>query len=108
MFGFGAYRQRLYVQQENPVADTGGGSSIGWTTINTVWASIEPITGWERLQANKLTGSISHRIRMRYDNTITPSMRFLLGSRVFNIRAVMNVEERNKTLEIIAEEGVAT
>ena len=108
MFGFGAYRQRLYVQQEAPVADTAGGSTMAWNTINTVWASIEPITGWERLQAGKLRSAITHRIRMRYDNTITPDMRFVLGSRVFNIRAVINVEERNHALEILAEEGVAT
>ena len=108
MFGFGAYRQRLYVQQENPVADSAGGSAMGWNTINTVWACVKPITGWERLQAGKLTSGMSHRIRMRYDSTISPDMRFLLGSRVFNIRAVINLEERNHSLEILAEEGVAT
>lgn len=108
MFGFGAYRQRLYVQQETPVADSAGGNAMSWTTINTVWASVEPISGWERLQAGKLTGSITHRIRMRYDSTLTPDMRFVLGSRVFNIRAILNAQERNHSFEVLAEEGVAT
>lgn len=108
MFGFGAYRQRLYVQQENPVADTGGGNVMAWVTINTVWASIEPISGKEQLQAGKLTGSTMYRLRMRYDSAITPAMRFMFGSRIFNIRSILNVDERNRTMEIIAEEGVAT
>ena len=108
MFGFGAYRQRLYVQQENPVADTGGGNVMSWTTINAVWASIEPVSGWERLQAGKLTGVITHRLRMRYDSALTPAMRFLFGTRIFNIRTILNVDERNRTLEILVEEGVAT
>lgn len=108
MFGFGAYRQRLYVQQENPVADTGGGTVMGWATINTVWASIEPITGWERLQAGRASSAITHRIRMRYDNTLTSAMRFLMGTRIFNIRAILNRDERNRAFEILVEEGVAT
>lgn len=108
MFGIGDYRQRLYVQQENPVADTGGGNVMGWTTINTVWAMIEPISGSEYVQAGKPAGTVTHRIRMRYDSTITPAMRLVMGTRIFNIRYILNIEERNKRLEILAEEGVAT
>lgn len=108
MYGIGTYRQRLYVQQENAVADTGGGTVMGWTTINTVWASVEPVNGSEPVKAEKLSGTITHRIHMRYDGTITTAMRFLLGSRVFNIRSIKNINERNRVLEIMAEEGVAT
>ncbi len=108
MFGIGTFRQRLYLQQENPVADTGGGTVLGWTTINTVWASVEPVQGSENSQAGKLVGSITHKIHMRYDAGITPAMRFLLGSRIFNIRSIKNIQERNRSLEIMVEEGVAT
>ncbi len=108
MYGIGAYHQRLHVQQENAVADTGGGTVMGWTTIDTVWASIEPVNGSETVIAGKLSGTITHRVRMRYAPAITPAMRFVLGSRVFNIRSIKNIQERNRALEILAEEGVAT
>ncbi len=108
MYGIGTFRQRLYVQQENPLADTGGGTVMGWTTINTVWASIEPVNGSEIVIAGRLSGTITHRIHMRYDPAITPAMRFMLGSRVFNIRSIKNIQEQNRALEILAEEGVAT
>jgi SPP1 family predicted phage head-tail adaptor len=108
MFGIGLFRQRLYLQQENNVADTGGGAVLGWTTLKVVWAEVEPLQGRENGQAGKLTGSATHRIRMRYDSSITSAMRFVWGARVFNIRSMRNMIERNRMLEIIAEEGVAT
>ena len=50
---------------------------------------------------------MSHRIRMRYRPDITPANRLRLGTRVFNIRAILNEGERNRWLTILAEEGVA-
>ena len=108
MFGIGTYRQRLYVQQENPVADTGGGNQMAWTTVNVVWASVEPFNGSEQMLAGKLNGTITHRIKLRYDSSITAVMRFLWGSRVLNIRSVRNLQERGRVIEILAQEGVAT
>ncbi len=108
MSEFGTYRHRLSVQQEHPVADTGGGQGMGWTTLDTVWASIMPVSGRERWMSGQMTTMVTHRIRMRFDSTITPAMRFVMGDRVFNIRSILNVEERNRTLDILVEEGVAT
>lgn len=108
MSEFGTYRQRLVVQQEHPVADTGGGNVMGWTTLKTVWAYVEPMRGQEKLLSGASTGTVTYRITMRYDSAITSAMRLLLGSRVFNIRSVLNEKERNHTLIIFAEEGVVT
>jgi SPP1 family predicted phage head-tail adaptor len=108
MFGIGTYRQRLYLQQENPTADSGGGNQIAWTTVNVVWASVEPISGSENIQAGQLNSNTTHRIRLRYDSSIVPAMRFLWGSRVLNIRSIRNLCERKRVLEILAQEGVAT
>ncbi|MFQ6016772.1 MAG: phage head closure protein [Kiloniellaceae bacterium] len=107
----GALRRRLVIQAENPDADAGGGQNDPWagaTTVATVWGRIQPLTGSERLRAMRLEGKVSHRITIRYQAGITPKMRMLLGGRVFNIRAVINPEERNRFLELLCEEGVAT
>lgn len=108
MFCIGPLRQRLYLQQESLGADTGGGGALSWTTIATLWAAVEPFSGKEALQAGRISGSITHRIRLRYDSSVTTAMRFLWGSRVFNIRDIRNINERNRVMEILAEEGVAT
>lgn len=39
---------------------------------------------------------------------MTTAMRLKFGARVFNIRAVINRGERNRLLELLCEEGVAT
>jgi SPP1 family predicted phage head-tail adaptor len=110
MTAIGALRQRLVLQQESRVADTGGGASLSWTSVATLWAEVTPLSGKENIQGEKVSGVLTHKIRVRYHASITvsPATRFLWGARVFNIRAVRNIEERGRILEILAEEGVAT
>ncbi len=78
------------------------------STINLVWGKVEPLTGGERLRAMQIEDRLSHRIVIRHRPGITPAMRVRFGSRVFNIRAAINREERNRFLELLCEEGVAT
>ena len=83
-----------------------------------LWAEIIPITtsgagnrrssGKEILMAGQVQSEISHKILLRYQDGITPAMRLLYESRVFNIRYVANSGERRNTLELLVQEGVAT
>ena len=73
-----------------------------------VRASLEPLRGGEALRALQLEDRVTHRITTRYRAGITAKMRIRFKSRLFNIRSVINVEEANRFLEIMAEEGVAT
>ncbi len=103
-------RHEVTIQAENPSTDAGGGQTDPWanpTKVATVRACIEPLKGFERLRAMQLEDSISHKITMRWRSGVTAKHRIKYGSRLFNIRAVINVEERNKWLEILADEGVA-
>ncbi len=107
----GEMRQRLILQKESRSEDGGGGAALSWTTVATVWASIEPVRAYEKVTGEKPVGSITHRITTRYEAAISPqpdaAMRFIWGSRTFNIRGVRNSSERNRFLLIDAEEGVA-
>lgn len=108
----GALRHRLTIQAENPTADGGGGQGADpWAdpvTVATVWGRVEPLKGRERMQAMQLRGQVSHRVTIRHRPGITAQMRVLFDGRAFNIRAVVNVEERNRILELLCEEGIAT
>ncbi len=106
----GALRHRLTIEAERPLADTGGGQGDPWAnplTVAAVWGRVEPLSGNERLRALRLEDSVSHRVVLRYREGVTARMRIVFGARVFNIRAVINPEERNRTLELLCEEGVA-
>ncbi len=103
-------RQRITIQAESEAADGMGGSTVSWVNVATVWAELLPLrTGAvERLNEFQLSERITHRIVMRYRNDVTAKHRISYAGRVFNIRAVRNVEEQGIILEILAEEGVAT
>ena len=101
----------IVTQGENPTTDAGGGQSDPWAspiTVATVRACIEPFGGSEALRAMQLEDTVTHRITIRYKAGIIAKQRIQFGTRLMNIRRVINVEERNRFLEILAEEGVAT
>ena len=51
---------------------------------------------------------MTHRVTIRHRDGVTPKMRLKFGTRILNIRAVINAGERNRTLELLCEEGVGT
>ena len=51
---------------------------------------------------------MTHRVTIRHRDAVTAKMRLKFGTRILNIRAVVNPSERNRTLELLCEEGVGT
>lgn len=74
--------------------------------FKTVWASMEPLKGREYIEAQKIQPEITYRIIIRYVEGITPDMTIEFKGRKFNIQSILNVDERNKFLEIYAVEKV--
>ena len=99
----GKLRHRLTIQSETKLADDGGGYTLGWADVVTVWGAIKPLSGGEQLRAMQLQDKVSHRIRIRHRSGVTPKQRLLFGSRAFQIRAVLNPDERNRWLESVFE-----
>lgn len=103
----GKLRNSIEIQELTNTPDGGGGFSTTWTTIHTISAMIKPVSGGERMRAMQLNATISHRIFLRYIEGIKPTMRVKFGDRLFQIRLPLNLEERNRWLELHCEEGVA-
>jgi len=104
----GSLRKRITVQAETQVPDGAGGYALGWGDVLTAWAEIAPLSGREVFAAGHLEGHVTHKITMRYQSGITTDMRVSFNGRLFNIRAVMNVDESNRWLELVVEEGAGT
>jgi SPP1 family predicted phage head-tail adaptor len=104
----GKLRERVTLQSEQSVSDGGGGQVVAWTDVATVWAAIEPLTGRERRAAGRLESVLTHKVTIRHLAGVTAKMRVAAGARVFNVRAVVNPAERDRWLELLCEEGVAT
>jgi SPP1 family predicted phage head-tail adaptor len=104
----GKLRHSIVFERETRTADGAGGSSIVWGTVATVRAFVRPMSGSESVHAQRLEARITHRVFIRYRNDLLTSDRISFGGRLMQIRALINLEERNRWLEIHAEEGVAT
>lgn len=96
--------KRLTIQTVARVSDGQGGFTETWSDGSTVWASIEPMKAYERFQAHQMAVPVSHKIVMRYSSTVDESVRLKYGTRIFNIKEVINVDEANRFLKIKAIE----
>ena len=103
----GAMRQLIVIQSVSRAADGGGGYTNTWNTAQSVYAHVEQSSGTEPYLQGQLTEKGMWRFTMRYTAGITTADRINWNSTTYNIRSVINEDERNKFLVIIAEEGVA-
>jgi SPP1 family predicted phage head-tail adaptor len=72
-----------------------------------VWAAVEPLKGREYFQAAAVNAENMVRFRIRYRPGIMSDMRVVYSGRVFNIQSVIDVEERHREIQIMAQEVVA-
>ena len=94
----GALRHRLALERAVRTPDGGGGVTESWVLEADVWGSIRPLSGEERLEADRVSGRVSHEIRIRYRANVVPAMRLRQGTRVFHIVAVLDDDERRRWL----------
>ncbi len=99
--------KRIEIQALTETPDGGGGYTSTWNTTTTVWAEIKPLRGREIFESLQVQKEASFTFTIRYKLGVTTKMRIKYGSRVFNIRAVINPDEHGELLELLAEEFVA-
>ncbi len=106
----GTLRHRMVIQKPDDAASGWNTPSLGiertWSTYATVWARIEPESGSESLDTGtkKNQAQIRHKITIRYIRGLRPSMRGTFEGRILQFKSIMNIEERNRELVIIAIE----
>ena len=100
----GDLRHAVTFQTIGTTADGMLGHTESWTNTLTTRAAIWPYRSGEALDGLKLTHTVSHKIRVRYNSAITPQQRIKFGSRYFFIEAIVNPDEKNALLDILAWE----
>ncbi len=100
----GDLRTRLTLETASRAADGGGGATVTWSTVATVWAAVTPSGGAESYALDRVAGTVSHDIVIRYRGDVTPAMRFRSGERVFDIRAAFDPDGRRRWTKCLAEE----
>jgi SPP1 family predicted phage head-tail adaptor len=102
--GIGDLRQRVRLEMATSTPDGGGGAAESWALVAEVWAAVRPLAGQERMEADAIAVRVTHEMFIRYRTGVTPALRFVLGSRIFDIRAALDVDERQRWLKCLVEE----
>jgi SPP1 family predicted phage head-tail adaptor len=98
----GSLVHRVQLQRVTVAVDSHGDQTKTWTTLGTVWAAIEPLSGREFLSASQVASDVTVRIKVRgrRDIRLTPKDRVRFvdpnhGERLFDIRHVVDMGGRN-------------
>jgi len=97
----------LYLQKFSSTVNSEGGVEDAWATVASLTGVIQKLEGKEALDALGLKVVSTHMFYLKYPfmkYSITEQDRFILGSRIFNIREIINPGEQNWFLEIKLQE----
>ena len=77
-----------------------------WTDVGWRWARVMPMSGREFWHAQQAQSSVTHQINLRcaFAGLTATRHRLRIGSRIFNLEAVMNLDNRNQEQECRAQE----
>jgi SPP1 family predicted phage head-tail adaptor len=84
--------------------DETGGVFRTFAQIDSIWCNIEPFSGDERFVTGRVEEVVTHHITMRWRDTIKAPMRFYLGTRMFDIVAVADLDSRRRRMMVLVEE----
>ena len=102
----GKLRHRVTIQRPKEGMDEYGDPLLQWSDIGERWASVEPLSGREQIEAFSVEATITHRVRFRaQDIDVSPRDRILTRTgRILEVKAALNVEERTRVYEVLATE----
>lgn len=107
----GSLGKVVVLQRRDEQRDSHGAQVTSWSDVAELRCAIIPLTGREVLAAQAYSAQLTHQIVLRYSRRFEqpldlPKLRLLYGTRVFNIQAAINDEERNRQVTLLVSEGL--
>lgn len=109
--GAGDFRNRVVIEQDTITTAASGAKTHAWTTLATVWASIDPGVSREAVQARQISAETTAIIKLRrYVPGVTASSRVKYvdpkGGRIryFDVKGIMNPHEWRDQLWLVCRE----
>lgn len=99
-------RHRVVIEAATDTPDTTGQLIPTWRVYADAYAEIRPLDGAERLRNGEAFAAVTHRMRLPFIRGVTHQMRARFQDRVLNFLSVTNPEERNRELQVLAQEVI--
>lgn len=104
----GQLRHSVTIQYQAPASpskDAIGADAYSWATYHATRARIRGIRGREQVAAEAQESLVETEIMIRYYAGVSAGMRVLHGSTYYDIRTVINVEQRNREMLLECTRG---
>lgn len=100
----GLMRRVITIRTNAQTSDGMGGYSETPTDVEDIPARVEPLEGRELLMAQQTGMQRPHRFTIRYRSGMTGAKVLIYDARQFDIKSVMDPEERHRELIIMTDE----
>lgn len=106
----GELNRKVKLQLRSTSHDDYGQEINVWTDIATIWASIKPISGREKLKTGAVDSDLTHTVKIRYQESFMPpktlaTRRVLYGARILNITSGYDLDEAHRYIILECVEG---
>ena len=101
----GQLNKFIEIQTFTTIDDAYGKPIKTWVKHSDQWAAIWPQKSQEVVIDGKLVVVDRSLIRIRYTAGITGAMRVKFGERIFEIKGIKNIDEKNVTLDLLCNEN---
>lgn len=100
----GDLRERVNLQRRGDAPATGGGTIETYTTIATVWARIEAVSGSLYFMGQQVERTVTHAVtvRRRHDGRLIEFVRW--GPRRLRVERVRDLDPQRRFVEFLCEE----
>ena len=100
-------RYRVKVERATNTRDAGGGIAQAFNPVTFIYADIKPKSANSVYRQGMLQEKVTHEVTIRYMTNIDTNSRITFGTRQFAINGIINVDERDRFLTLLCEEGIA-
>jgi SPP1 family predicted phage head-tail adaptor len=100
----GALQTRVIIETPSETPDGLGGVKRNWVSGEAVWCDISTLSTQQRLEAEQLGQTLTHRVTMRWRANLTTQMRLRRAGQVLAIRGVSDPDNARRELVCLCEE----
>lgn len=102
---FSKFNERVLFQKAQNHSDDLGGYIAHWQDYCWLWANLKPMKCIEKMQNSHVVKRTLYQITIRLDTKINSKMRILHNKNIFEIRNILNTENKRFSIIYALKEG---